>query len=1294
MPNNIEKLDALRKFYQEGINSPGDHKELPPPFDLAELRPLYVYSVYNYLRTTLTSEDYDFVLWMLHHNNSYIASLGQVLLRPFIVEFGRKDVLLPILLKLWNSTLHDTLKCSLLFDIFYYGETALPTDFPVIAIDYLEKRKCLFSEMMEECFEGKDNIFAAVSTRLAIYQTKPLKTAIWLFALVGIVYSRRIDVESIIAQYDRINTSYPVDNVIKLLKDRIRIRFKFDSQTEEMNKKWQDYIKELKYSLVKGAESVFGSSNAGELENPRVFINVRNRHLSYPRGVESSTEIPPLQWRYDGLSEDDFYGLNERSRVELSSTFMSFLNLELFGGLFLSSSFKIEDYIRIIRINKYVSSTDLYGNDYSDYYIPDAQLYAFVVEFTNVAIYEFGDVHPRTDEEENYLRQILNYKLIKYFPNVGKTDKDRWEIIIKLIERRYLFNRYEVDNALAIVLGVTYGAYYPMDIYVVLSPKDGQASSFINTINSAIDQYFINNPGRITTKAVSLWDLVFGDNESVIKSRMDIILLERTYSHIIFQLFAQIYSLYFKFFIAKGKNEVIIHGLSAMLAAPIKKAEDSVKPKETGLVKYESQDELLIPLNAESITNATEYLIIPYPVGPDPFELTSDDISYNTTYKEISRHKVVSILTKLQEYYNDILNEQKKLRMKDAVVAIMGRNVSHNIGSHVIAKVAEHYDDISSMDDTEFVNMYHNFDDMVKLKQHIKKAKDLFRYIQQRNDLIAQISTTPPSWTQDMQLGEVIDGFTEQVYLLEYIANFRNLKLSKENILLEKKLRSVEVAMPTGNIGCHAFYSILENIIRNAARHGMTETLNNLTISISVADYNVKYFRITINDNCGNADVTRDINAKLQSPMLDTNGKLLAEDWGIKETKICASYLRLIAPENIDEQTSNNHGTCEEPSIIIAKANGKDMSYEIYLLKSKKAIVISDLPYNVQEYRDYGIDFISPNDFVSYAKRNIVHKFLVIDVSKMSEPGLWLRENIFRIISMLPYHICILGNDPTIILHKNVCHYEGFVEFTDPVSFYENIWKSWTNQFWPNHEIAIRGDKPSSMLNYFGADFVSSNETIASTVRKVVFDHNYVDNDNELYDRASHFYSYSTGENLWTEQIKQIELKKYIYYELLEMGATNIAVIDSRISDCRFNMIHSKYYKTAESRQLINYWHKKGVDIFDVKDVINNFVFFVHNFVAGKYHFMVFHQGEIDEIKKRYHEQFAVLWEQLTSKVVCTVIDTGRGTPPQAKEQLLRWMPYSILQEYLIHKSNEYLAKMKLLRCLTSAKVEGAYSNA
>ncbi len=81
-------------------------------------------------------------------------------------------------------------------------------------------------------------------------------------------------------------------------------------------------------------------------------------------------------------------------------------------------------------------------------------------------------------------------------------------------------------------------------------------------------------------------------------------------------------------------------------------------------------------------------------------------------------------------------------------------------------------------------------------------------------DFIAQVSTTAPTWALDMKLGDIIEKFNKQEYLREFIAKFRGLNSDKIRIGWANEIEdgAKEVAVPTATIGCHAIFSIIENI--------------------------------------------------------------------------------------------------------------------------------------------------------------------------------------------------------------------------------------------------------------------------------------------------------------------------------------------------------------------------------------------------------------------------------------------------------------------------------------------------
>lgn len=272
--------------------------------------------------------------------------------------------------------------------------------------------------------------------------------------------------------------------------------------------------------------------------------------------------------------------------------------------------------------------------------------------------------------------------------------------------------------------------------------------------------------------------------------------------------------------------------------------------------------------------------------------------------------------------------DMQREAMKSAVSTIMARNMSHNVGSHILDSLS-----------TESIS--------------VSEDRVLFKYIQQRMDYIAQISTEIPEWTSSAWfVSNIMRGFYKQKHLLDYIAKSEGLsgyywgeeeKDNKIIIKLETKdndrgewitiipkedsvsnMKDIQLAIPGGVIGYHAFYTILENIIRNSAKHDWSkEKQGNLEITIQIEDSpDEDYVLFRIFDNVTNVykdseadgnslveqlkDVLREdfcndkqkmplhqkINCYLVDSLIDEgSGNLKRENWGIAEMEISAGYL-------------------------------------------------------------------------------------------------------------------------------------------------------------------------------------------------------------------------------------------------------------------------------------------------------------------------------------------------------------------------------------------------------------------
>ena len=183
---------------------------------------------------------------------------------------------------------------------------------------------------------------------------------------------------------------------------------------------------------------------------------------------------------------------------------------------------------------------------------------------------------------------------------------------------------------------------------------------------------------------------------------------------------------------------------------------------------------------------------------------------------------------------------------KSAIGSIMSRNGSHNIGSHVLAALSHN---VGTMPDDRV----------------------LYQYIQHRMDYIATATTEFPFWRQPtMLVSNIIREFLRQKHLLDYISSSEGLHAynfqghfaanEQENSIrihvrrveqrkgwetngcidcgvivdfvvypgvhgeenVAKKVdfeKDLAIDVPGGTVGNHAFFTIIENVLRNAAKH-------------------------------------------------------------------------------------------------------------------------------------------------------------------------------------------------------------------------------------------------------------------------------------------------------------------------------------------------------------------------------------------------------------------------------------------------------------------------------------------
>lgn len=302
----------------------------------------------------------------------------------------------------------------------------------------------------------------------------------------------------------------------------------------------------------------------------------------------------------------------------------------------------------------------------------------------------------------------------------------------------------------------------------------------------------------------------------------------------------------------------------------------------------------------------------------------------------------------------------RRAALRSAVSAIMGRNMSHNIGSHVLARYASEITKTSPGDD-----------------QGRDVLVDFLGYLQRRMDFLAEVATSDRAfWSQPVSLKQQLVRFDFRRQCARYwggadgkisdatlqACRTRLPVLShitgKENLTANVDFQAVRESegacatddplfdCPGGEVGIHALYIIVENVIRNSARHSGATGGEQIDIQVKAKCDDTGLVEVTIIDprtrlhedgtpchrkghectdeecatsreswamqrcrieEIGNdaislfdagrrvrlVSVPADINSILtDEAFLDEGGAPNPKFWGVREMQICAHYLR------------------------------------------------------------------------------------------------------------------------------------------------------------------------------------------------------------------------------------------------------------------------------------------------------------------------------------------------------------------------------------------------------------------
>lgn len=456
----------------------------------------------------------------------------------------------------------------------------------------------------------------------------------------------------------------------------------------------------------------------------------------------------------------------------------------------------------------------------------------------------------------------------------------------------------------------------------------------------------------------------------------------------------------------------------------------------------------------------------------------------------------------LSEFGNLLRKQNEPFANRTAKVAIITRNISHNLGSHVMAYLKHYLSSVSEMIRNNVLGqMFNNEKDiellikdpncwMVEKKRQLKKQGQALNdvsdialpflvglgkfisYMQERQDLIATIAMNyqSPCFTINFKdliydelnpdkrhkrhsnrrglkpanilLGNIArsEGIGRDVFGdasldckdsdykqdNDIVIKFRDFdgnpveENTKESTSLDE-MRTYNFSVPAGVIGRHAIFSILENVIRNAAKHGKRDKNSSLELTFDIYDHssienapkddNVdgelslqdvlsKFYKdakdgdqlyyVTLTDNLDtDYETLKTIRKALVDPYIEESGNMKDKYKGFKEMRIFSAWLRSLEEgeeycpiptykikdkteydtdkpdKDWEENTSN-----PAPALYIRLSN-KHLQFIFCVKKPMDVLLISD-KFSDDNYKSIIKDKLVPNAWNGITSRDFV----------------------------------------------------------------------------------------------------------------------------------------------------------------------------------------------------------------------------------------------------------------------------------------------------------------------------------
>jgi signal transduction histidine kinase len=326
--------------------------------------------------------------------------------------------------------------------------------------------------------------------------------------------------------------------------------------------------------------------------------------------------------------------------------------------------------------------------------------------------------------------------------------------------------------------------------------------------------------------------------------------------------------------------------------------------------------------------------------------LTASDVLTSEQY-------AITLLIVSLVFSETLAQNVRQLARRSAIAAVMARNMSHNIGSHVLVNLVTPKQvsglrdtptaptrsadgqrlrallvDVGELVDLAELNQGGGADVADKWKNY--QIASLNSYLKSRMDYLADLATSAPTLQNNALLArQVLGFFVRNKPLVNNISGIDEFEYSikafdctngRPGLPLrledceEHEKHDMTLAFPNDVLGHQAFYNILENLIRNVAKHGSPEGVPVVfRIEISKCKHDDSLYEVLVYDSIPKGDPEiRGIDRPRMA-----------------ELTACAKSLNKEEPRDVEDVEYKEYQRGKHPNLELLKACAECLGKEI-----------------------------------------------------------------------------------------------------------------------------------------------------------------------------------------------------------------------------------------------------------------------------------------------------------------------------------------------------------------------------